>query len=153
MNRNILPLICLLIIPFGCNDSETGQVIDAQVAVNNFIIDVNPDLYKTMSTMKKEIQLADQKLNQLYDLKGMFPDQRDMISNSIKQWRTLRKQLKTTLNNIHDKVEAAYVAYKIDEIQGRKKFGQTSQNLLKEGQSVLAEAEVIKSTIEKELYE
>ncbi len=53
----------------------------------------------------------------------------------------------------YDKVEAAYVAYKIDEIQGRKKFSMISKELLKEGQTVLANAEIVKSTIERELYE
>ncbi len=57
----------------------------------------------------------------------MYPDQRNMINKSIKQWQMLRKQLKFTLNNIYDKVEAAYVAYQIDEIQGKKKFSRISK--------------------------
>ncbi len=50
----------------------------------------------------------------------MFPGQRDMIDKSIKQWQNLRKNLHSTFTNISNKVEGAYVAYKIDEIQGRK---------------------------------
>ncbi|MEN8214950.1 MAG: hypothetical protein ABFS56_00935 [Pseudomonadota bacterium] len=97
--------------------------------------------------------LADKKIQQLYDLKGQFPNQRHMIDKSIKQWHDLRKKLKFTLNKIYDKVEAAYVAYKIDEIQGRKKFTVISQKLLKEANAVLANAEATKTTIERQLYE
>jgi len=52
-----------------------------------------------------------------------------MINKSIKQWQTLRKQLKFTLENINLKVEGAYVAYKIDEIQGRKKFSKVAEKI------------------------
>ncbi len=152
MNRRVLFLVCLLIlVPVGCN--KTDQGVNTQDEVDIFLTDMNPELHRTMSKMRIEIVLADKKIQQLYDLKGMYPDQRDMINKSINQWQMLRKQLKFTLNNIYGKVEAAYVAYKIDEIQGRKKFGIISKELLKEGQAVLANAEIIKSTIERELYE
>jgi uncharacterized coiled-coil DUF342 family protein len=153
MNRRVLFLVCLLIlVSVGCNKTEPG-VVNAQDEVDIFLTDMNPELHQTMSKMRMEIVLADKKIQQLYDLKGMYPDQRDMINKSIKQWQTLRKQLKFTLNNIYDKVESAYVAYKIDDIQGRKKFSMISKELLKEGQTVLANAEIVKSTIERELYE
>jgi len=153
MNRRVLFLVCLLIlVPVGCNKTDQG-VVNAQDEVDIFLTDMNPELHQTMSKMRMEIVLADKKIQQLYDLKGMYPDQRDMINKSIKQWQTLRKQLKFTLNNIYDKVESAYVAYKIDDIQGRKKFSMISKELLKEGQTVLANAEIVKSTIERELYE
>jgi len=150
MNRVILLLIITL-IPFGCN--ETEEQVDVQNKVNAFIIEMNSDLYQSMARMREEITLADTKIQELYELKGLFPNQREMIDKSLKQWHDLRKNLKFTLNNIYDKVEAAYVAYKIDEIQGRKKFSLISQALLKEANTVLANAEVTKTTIERELYE
>jgi uncharacterized coiled-coil DUF342 family protein len=129
MNRRVLFLICLLIlVPVGCN--KTDQGVNAQDEVDIFLTDMNPELHQTSSKMRIEIVLADNKIQQLYDLKGMYPEQRDMINKSIKQWQTLRKQLKFTLNNIYDKVETA-----------------------KESQTVLANAEIVKSTIERELYE
>jgi uncharacterized coiled-coil DUF342 family protein len=153
MNKCIVWFVYLLIlIPIGCNN-ETGTKIDAQTELNLFIMDMNPELYQTTSKMREEIALADKKIQQLYDLKGMFPDQRDMINGAIKQWQTLRKQLVLTSDNINKKVEGAYVAYKIDEIQGRKKFSMMSQKLLEDSKTVLADAEIIKSTIEKELNE
>ncbi len=153
MNKCIVWFVYLLIlIPIGCNN-ETGTKIDAQTELNLFIMDMNPELYQTTSKMREEIALADKKIQQLYDLKGRFPDQRNMINGAIKQWQALRKQLVLTSNNINNKVEGAYVAYKIDEIQGRKKFSMMSQKLLEDSQTVLADAEIIKSTIEKELYE
>lgn len=153
MNKCILRFVYLLIlIPIGCNN-ETGTKPDPQTELNLFIMDMNPELYQTTSKMREEIALADKKIQQLYDLKGNFPDQRNMINGAIKQWQTLRKQLVLTSDNINHKVEGAYVAYKIDEIQGRKKFGMMSQKLLEDSKTVLADAEIIKSTIEKELYE
>lgn len=152
MNRLILLLLLISLIPFGCEeagDSENG----GQSEVDVFLIELNPDLYQTVFKMREEIALADKKIQQLYDLKGMYPSQRDMIDRSLKQWQDIRKDLKFTLDNISNKVEGAYVAYKIDEIQGRKKFSAISKALLKDANAVLADAEVTKATIERELYE
>ncbi len=155
MNKCIVWFVYLLIllIPISCNNNETGTKVDAQTELNLFIMDMNPELYQATSKMREEIALADKKIQQLYDLKGMFPDQRNMINGAIKQWQTLRKRLVLTSDNINKKVEGAYVAYKIDEIQGRKKFSMMSQKLLEDSKTVLADAEIIKSTIEKELNE
>ncbi len=50
-------------------------------------------------------------------------------------------------------MEGAYVAYKIDEIQGRKKFSKVAEKLLEDAKVILANAEITKLTIERELYE
>ncbi len=153
MNRYFLLFLLSFIFSFtiGCSDTEEG--VNAEKQVNAFIIEMNPELYQTMSKMKAEIALADKKIPQLYELKGLYPNQRDMIEKSLKQWQELRKTLNFTLKNIYAKVERAYVAYKIDEIQGKRKFTVISQTLLKEANAVLESAEITKSTIEKALYE
>jgi uncharacterized coiled-coil DUF342 family protein len=157
MNKIILLLlsVAILLAPMGCNEEtpKKVEVVDAHSRVYGFLTDMNPDLFKAMSSMKAEIALADKKVQQLYELKEMFPDQRDMINKSLKQWQVLRKDLDFTLKDIYDKVEAAYVAYKIDEIQGQKKFSVLSQGLLKEANTVLDNAETTKSLIEEELYD
>ncbi|KHD06525.1 hypothetical protein PN36_12040 [Candidatus Thiomargarita nelsonii] len=137
MNRVILLILIITLNPFGCN--ETEKQVDVQNKVNAFIIEMNPDLYQSMTRMRKEITLADTKIQQLYELKGLFPNQREMIDKSLKQWHELRKNLKFTLNNIYDKVEAAYVAYKIDEIQGKKKFSLYLTSAFKRGEYRLSE--------------
>ncbi len=151
MNRFFLLSLLIVFFTIGCNDTEEG--INAETQVNAFIIDMNPELYQTMSKIKAEIALADKKIPQLYELKGLYPNQRDMIDESLEQWQGLRKSLNFTLKNIYAKVEAAYVAYKIDEIQGKRKFTVISQTLLKEANAVLETAEITKSTIERTLYE
>ena len=151
MNRFFLLSLLIVFFTIGCNDTEEG--INAETQVNAFIIDMNPELYQTMSKIKAEIALADKKIPQLYELKGLYPNQRDMIDESLEQWQGLRKSLNFTLNNIYAKVERAYVAYKIDEIQGKRKFSVISQSLLKEANAVLETAEITKSTIERTLYE
>ena len=135
----------------GCDETEERVAVQNKVSV--FLIDMNPELHQTMFKMKEELELADKKIQQLYDLKALFPNQRDMIDKSLKQWQQLRKDLKFTLKTIYDKIEGAYVAYKIDEIQGKQKFSVISQELLREANAVLANAEVTKTTIERELYE
>ena len=94
---------------------------------------------------------ADKNIQKLYELKGMYPDQRNMINNSIKQWQVLYKDLNYTLPNIYDKIEKAYVVYRIDEIQGKHNFNSISADLLKEANNVLAKAIETKSLIEEEL--
>ena len=151
---NKLALLLLLIINFvvvGCNEPE--EIVDAQTQVYSFLKEMNPELHRTLFKMNEEMVLADRKIQQLQELKGMFPDQRHKINKSIRQWQGLSKELTSTWHRLYDKVEAAYVAYKIDEIQGRKKFSAISQELLKEGNAVLAEAETTKSLIEEQLYE
>jgi len=65
----------------------------------------------------------------------------------------LKNQLSQVSNDIGLRVEQAYVAYKIDEIQGRKKFTLISKTLLNEANAILANAESTKSTIEAQLDE
>ncbi len=152
MNKSIWFLLLIILLPFGCNDT-TEEVDDAQIKVDIFLLDMNPILYKTLLEIKTEIVLADKKTHQLYELKGMFPAQRNMIDKSLEQWNNLRKELSSTSTNISNKVEGAYVAYKIDEIQGQKKFSIISESLLKEANLALSNAETTKSLIEEELYE
>ncbi len=151
MNRGILFLILLILVPVGCE--ETEDAVDAKRQVILFVNEMNPELYQAMVTMNEEMALAEKKIIQLSDLKELYPDQRHMINKSLDQWRKLLKDLKLTFNTISNQVEGAYVAYKIDEIQGRSKFNIISKALLKDANAVLAEAEVTKSTIERELYE
>ena len=151
---NKLRFLLLLIISFvlvGCNEPE--EIVNAQTQVYSFLKELNPELHRTLFKMNEEMALADRKIQQLQELKGLFPDQRHKIDKSIRQWQGLSKDLTSTWERLYDKVEAAYVAYKIDEIQGRKKFSAISQELLKEGNAVLANAETTKSLIEEQLYE
>jgi len=151
MNKVILVLFLLLtLIPIGCNE-QTSETVDAQDKVYAFLMDMNPDLYRAMLKMREEVTLADKNIQKLYELKGMYPDQRNMINKSIKQWQSLRKTLNGTLRDIHDKIEKAYVVYRIDDIQGKYNFGMIAGDLLKEANAVLANAIATKSLIEEEL--
>jgi site-specific DNA-adenine methylase len=150
MNKKLVWLLLFILIPIGCNEPE--QTVDAQSQVDVFLIDINPQLYQAMSKMRDELTLVDHKIQKLYDLKDRFPNQRDMVNKALKQWQGLRKNLDSTLKRIHHQAERAYVAYELDEIQGKQKFNAISQELLKEANAVLANAETTKSLIEEELY-
>jgi len=151
MNKVILVLFLLItLVSIGCNE-QTQETVDATEKVNAFLMDMNPDLYRAMLKMREELTLADKNIQKLYELKGMYPDQRNMINKSIKQWQSLRKTLNGTLRDIHDKIEKAYVVYRIDDIQGKYNFGMIAGDLLKEANAVLANAIATKSLIEEEL--
>lgn len=150
MNNKGLWLLLLIFILIACN--EPKQTVDTQNQVDVFLIDINPKLHQAMSQMRNELILVEQKIQKLYDLKDRFPNQRDMVNKALKQWQGLRKNLKSTLKRISHQAERAYVAYELDEIQGKQKFNAISQELLKEANMVLANAEATKLLIEEELY-
>jgi hypothetical protein len=132
---------------------KESEIVPPEQVVLSFMQDMNPELNQKMTEIAEEIALADNKIQQLHDLKKAFPNQAQMIDQKINQWQALRAQLNQVSNDIDQRVEKAYVAYKIDEIQGRKKFSLISQELLNEASTVLANAEATKSTIEAQLDE
>ena len=95
----------------------------------------------------------DNKIQQLVELKEIFPNHAPVVDKTLNQWQMLKKQLSDVSQNIYQKIEQAYVTYRIDEIQGRDKFSVLSQELLKEANTVLANAESTKSVIEENLDE
>ncbi|RKZ91087.1 MAG: hypothetical protein DRR19_08150 [Candidatus Parabeggiatoa sp. nov. 1] len=132
------------------NESESER---PEHVVMSFIQDMNPELNQKMQKIQEEIALADNKIQQLQALRKTFSNQSQMIDKKINRWQTLEGQLNQVSADIYDKVERAYVIYKIDEIEGRNKFSVLSKELLKEANAVLANAEATKSTIEEQLDE
>lgn len=154
MGGLIVAIYVALIVGGGIHHwQKEKETVPSEQVVLSFIQDMNPELNQKMIKIGEEIALADNKIQQLQDLKKAFPNQEQMIAQKINQWQSLRDQLFQVSSDIDQRVEKAYVAYKIDEIQGRKKFSVISQALLNEANTVLATAESTKSTIEKQLYE
>jgi conjugal transfer/entry exclusion protein len=150
MNKNFWLLFILLIsfVPTGCEELEEDA--DTPNDVEIFLLEINPELYRATAKMKNELDWVEKQIQQLYRLRDFFPDQRQTINTKIKRWQKLHRNLDSTRNKINTKAEMAYVAYKLDEILGRKKFDVISKELLKEAQTVLANAETTKSLIENE---
>jgi hypothetical protein len=154
MGGLILATYIILIVAGGIYHwQKESEIVPPEQVVLSFMQDMNPELNQKMTEIAEEIALADNKIQQLHDLKKAFPNQAQMIDQKINQWQALRAQLNQVSNDIDQRVEKAYVAYKIDEIQGRKKFSLISQELLNEASTVLANAEATKSTIEAQLDE
>ncbi len=152
MGGLIIATYIILIIGAGIYHWE-NETIPPQQVVNSFIQDLHPELSQKMIEIVEEITLSTHKIKQLQDLKKAFPNQAQMIEQKINQWQRLKNQLSQVSNDIEQRVEQAYVAYKIDEIQGRKKFTLISQTLLNQANTVLANADSTKSTIEAQLDE
>jgi len=154
MGGLIVATYIILIIGGGIHQwQKENKTIPPQQVVSSFIQDIHPELSQKMTEIGEEIALCHNKIQQLHDLKKAFPNQAQMIDQKINQWQTLKNQLSQVSNDIEQRVEKAYVAYKIDEIQGRKKFTLISQTLLNQANTVLANADTTKSTIEAQLDE
>lgn len=148
---NMLVIVGIVFLSSTSVGLYMGYYYSNERLVMSFLTEMNPELTQKTSQIKKEIALADDKIEQLQQLKKRFPNQ-EMIDKTLAQWQTLRHQLKQVSKNLYHKLEGAYVAYKIDEIQGKKNFSFISQALLKEANAALVNAESTKSTIETELY-
>jgi hypothetical protein len=133
------------------SQSLTSQT--PQQMVDAFIEEMNPALSQKMEKIEAEITLADGKIQKLRDLKNAFPNQAQIVEQRIHQWQTLKDQLSQVLNDINQKVETAYVAYRVNEIQGKQKWSVLSTELLNEANTVLENAETTKSVIEESAYE
>ena len=153
----IIGIYAILIVIGGThswhNEKNAESIISYEDVVMSFIKDMNPELVQKMKEIKTEIALAKNKIQQLQALKKSFPNQAEMIVQKINHWQTLETQLTQVSDNIDQQVEKAYVAYKIDEIQGKHKFTVISDKLLKEANAVLANAETTKSIIEEQIDE
>ncbi|HAI68995.1 MAG TPA: hypothetical protein DCM38_06100, partial [Gammaproteobacteria bacterium] len=84
------------------------------------------------------------------ELKRDFPNHA-ILEQKLNQWKILRRQLNQVSQEIYQQVEQAYVAYRLDEIQGREKLSVVSKALLEEANAALKNAEITKSTIEAEM--
>jgi hypothetical protein len=130
--------------------AEQERLKETQRALFSFLQDMNPLLSKKLLEIQEEIIRIDGKIERLYELKQEFPNH-VLIDNTLNQWLTLRQQLNQVSQNISQQVKQAYVAYRIDEIQGQEKFSVLSEELLKEASAALANAETTTSTIEAQL--
>lgn len=150
----IIAIYIALIVTGGIHQWQKERKIEpSQQIVNTFIQEMNPELNHKITKIQEEITLANTKTQQLYALKEDFPNQAQMIEEKINQWKILKAQLIQVSEDIDQRVEKAYVVYKIDEIQGKNKFSIISKELLKEANAVLVNAELTKSTLEAQLYE
>lgn len=150
----ILAVYVVLILIGGLyNWHKESESIAPDDVVSAFIQEMNPELNHKIHKIREEIALAETKIEQLQALKISFPKQGEMIIQKLEQWHNLTGELNQVLNDIALTVEKAYVAYKINEIQGENQFRVISKALLKEANAVLANADATKSVLEEPLYE
>ena len=129
------------------------QEEEAKSLAMSFLNDMNPDLGKRVTKIDKEIALIDKKIQELQKLQKAVQERHFVIDEKIAQWQVLRDKLKEVSQKILRQAEAAYVTYKIDEIEGRKKFNILSKELLKEADLALENAKLTKSVIDEQLQE
>ena len=118
----------------------------------SFLAEMNPQLHNKFVAIGEEIVHIYNSIEQLMALKQDFPNH-TLIDDKLIQWQSLKEQLQQVSQDIHHQVEQAYVAYRLDEIQGVKKFSLLSEELLKEANTALANAETTRTTIEEQISE
>ena len=128
-----------------------NQKREAKNQVFSFLKEMNPELNRKNSKILAEIARADNNIQQLYDLRKNFPQQRVLIDDKLNQWKALRVQLNQVSKSIYHKVESAYVTYKMAEIRGKDNLSVLSAELLKEANLALVNAESTRAILEEQL--
>lgn len=126
------------------------QAKKIEQAVMSFLDNMNPQLNQKLIEIRAEIAGIDHKIQQIVALKKDFPNH-TILEQKLYQWNILRRQLNQVSQDIYQEVEQAYVAYRLDEIQGAEKLSVVSKALLDEANAALNNAEITKSTIEAEI--
>jgi|GEM_PF-947034 len=140
-------------ISIKVNDSNKELIYAQNEKIYNFLITLNPILHEKIIRIENEIIVSKKKIEKLYFLHKKYPQHTKMINFSLEKWELLLKQLEAALKEIDFKVEGAFVAYKINEIQGVKQFSATSKNILEYANATLANAEATKATLEEQISE
>jgi uncharacterized coiled-coil DUF342 family protein len=123
--------------------------IESNKEVKTFVEQFAPEIIKKISEIQKEIDNANLNVKKLNALAEKFPDQKNLINESIKTWKEIQNTLKTTYADIENNLRASYVAYKIDEIKGRKSFDKIKSQLLEKATQSLDSAKHLRSTIQE----
>jgi hypothetical protein len=145
--------VSIMVLDWHKEYKVAHQEEEAKSLAMSFLNDINPDLGKKVTKINKEIALIDNNIQKLQKLQKDVQERHFVIDEKIAQWKVLREKLKEVSQNILHQAEAAYVIYKIDEIEGRKKLSLLSKELLKEADLALENAKSTKSVIEEQLQE
>jgi len=132
---------------------KVEQQNEQQEDIAHFLSTMNPELNRKILKIQQEILNTENNLRKLQRLYWLYPKQFGIINRAKTQWNTLLIQLKETLKNINFKIEAAFVAYEIDQLQGTKKFKVISNELLENANTALLNADITKKTLEKQIHD
>jgi|GEM_PF-5887516 len=133
--------------------TKIDQQKEQQEDITLFLSTMNPELNRKILKIQQEILNTEKNLRKLQRLYWLYPKQFEIINHTKNKWNKLLIQLKDTLKNINFKVEAAFVAYEIDQLQGTKKFKVISNELLENANTALLNADITKKTLEKQIHD
>lgn len=122
---------------------------DAKKEILMFIKEFSPDLSNKIIEIKTEIKNASLNISKLNKLAQKFPDQKNLVDESVKTWKEIQDALQITYADIETNLRSSYVTYKIDEIKGRKSFESIKSQLLEKANQSLASANHLRSTIQE----
>lgn len=117
----------------------------------SFLATLNPELYRKIKKIQTEITKTKEKLDKLTLLRSEHPRQTAIVDISLNKWKQLLAQLESSLQEIDFKVNGAFVAYKLDQLQGTTRFKSLSKDLLENVNTLLLNVDAIKSTFEKQI--
>ena len=149
-------LIVLVFVDYeknGVKSFYSSVVLNTKESkVLDFIQDMNPELTRKINNIQKEILISHKKINELYELRELHPNQKEIIDKALMQWNKLNENLTSTYQTIYSRVEETYVIFKINEIEGHESFKNESKRLLEQANEALENAKIVKSQIERSLY-
>ncbi len=127
--------------------------LEGQQAVDAFLREMSPELARKIDKIEKEIDLTEEKIEKLSELKRKHPKYAGKIETVRRQWEILQGKLRLSLKEIRDVVEGTYVTYEVNKIQGGNQFNRISGELLSSAESVLTSADATGEAIEQALNE
>ncbi len=77
-----------------------------------------PKIYSGLVKLDGEIDLIDKELERLKEIEAEFPKQKKIIINERKNWKKVKKDLRSSLSNLEKKVEKIYVTHLVNKDKG-----------------------------------
>ena len=152
-NRSYFPTLTIeLTSTKFTNDSLTIKE-HVEKDINKFISSFSSELLRKIEILKKKQIEAKSDIIELQKLNENFPSQSKLIKNSMQKLKDIELILHDAINKITNEVETAYVAFRIDEIKGKKSFNIIKNSLIDTANQALSTSEQIRLTMEERINE
>jgi len=105
-----------------------------------FSFDYFPDLYLSMITFNKEMNLLDNEIARIDAVAQKYPDQKKIANKEKKTWEKAKTTLQKAFLKIEKPVKATYVLFQVNNEQGLAQIETKSKELTELAQSALTAA-------------
>ncbi len=85
-----------------------------------FTFDTLPKIYTGLVTLNNEVILIDDEIKRLNKIGKKFPKQKNIVTPEIKNWKTVRKNILSSLTNIEENIVTLYVSWSVNKETGQE---------------------------------